>query len=464
LLGKKFEWLDVLIWCAFFVILPYIVLKNWAALSGVLLSRPAVIAAVALPLLTILSIAALGRGTAARLYGTVKGFAATLLGFSSLLGVVLLIQLIWFSWQARDLNASQPLHRRGAEAAHRDLHARVIWIVLDELSFQQVYERRFPGLDLPAFDGLAAVSTVFTHTVPAGVSTELVLPSLMTGFAVDRLQITAGGQLRGLHDPDAGLWRVFDPFQTVFQDALNLGYSTAVAGWFNPYCRMLQTVLDGCFWASRIPSPGHMFADGAVTANLVGPVRGLAATTWHQFRGESIVWAIVRDEAPMHIADYRDLASAADTFLGNSSYTFLLLHLAIPHPWGIYDRRNRVFTTQGSSYIDNLALADEYLAHVRLLLETRHEWDTSAIIVMGDHSWRTKLVWERMPGWTAEDQAASRGGQYDERPVYLVKLPNQQEAARIDRPFHAVRTRALLDAILSGQLRTPRQLDSWTQQ
>ena len=46
---------------------------------------------------------------------------------------------------------------------------RVIWILFDELSYQQVYERRLPGLQLPAFDALAAQATVFTHAVPAGI-------------------------------------------------------------------------------------------------------------------------------------------------------------------------------------------------------------------------------------------------------------------------------------------------------
>jgi hypothetical protein len=49
---------------------------------------------------------------------------------------------------------------------------------------------------------------------------------------------------------------------------------------------------------------------------------------------------------------------------------------------------------------------------------------------------------------------ASDGGTFDDRPAYVVKLPQQSEGARIEQRFEAVRTRALLDAALDGRLRT----------
>jgi hypothetical protein len=85
---------------------------------------------------------------------------------------------------------------------------------------------------------------------------------------------------------------------------------------------------------------------------------------------------------------------------------------------------------------------------------------------MGDHSWRTILFWSIAPGWTAEDAAASRSPStgktvFDDRPAYIVKLPNQSTPDRIDRPFAAIHTRALLDALLERRLRTPEDLRLW---
>ena len=117
-----------------------------------------------------------------------------------------------------------------------------------------------------------------------------------------------------------------------------------------------------------------------------------------------------------------------------------------------------------TSYIDNLALADIYLAHVRQLLERQHEWDSTAVVVMGDHSWRTSLIWTSSEGWTEEDEAASHHGQFDDRPGYIVKLPHQRAGARVDERFDAIRTRALFDALLQNRLRTPEELQEWVRQ
>ena len=138
--------------------------------------------------------------------------------------------------------------------------------------------------------------------------------------------------------------------------------------------------------------------------------------------------------------------------------------MPIPHPYGFYDRSKKIFSTKHTSYIDNLALADRYLAHIRRLLEHDNQWDRATVIVMGDHSWRTSFIWKDSMTWTDDDEAASHGGEFDPRPAYIVKLPNQQTPARIDQPFSAVSTRALLDALFQDHLQTPASLQTWASQ
>ena len=65
------------------------------------------------------------------------------------------------------------------------------------------------------------------------------------------------------------------------------------------------------------------------------------------------------------------------------------------------------------------------------------------------------------PWWTAEDQLASQGGQFDDRPAYIVKLPGQQVGATIDTRYDAIRTRALLDELLTDKLTTVAELEAW---
>ena len=88
-------------------------------------------------------------------------------------------------------------------------------------------------------------------------------------------------------------------------------------------------------------------------------------------------------------------------------------------------------------------------------------WDSSVIVIMGDHSWRTSFMWSPMPSWTHEEQVASDGGKFDDRPAYIVKLPHQQQPARIDFPYAAIHTRPLLDALIRNQIRSTGDLSAW---
>jgi hypothetical protein len=79
---------------------------------------------------------------------------------------------------------------------------------------------------------------------------------------------------------------------------------------------------------------------------------------------------------------------------------------------------------------------------------------------VGDHSWR---IFSR-EGLGPEELSASDGGQFDDRPAYVVKLAHQNAPARIDTPFAALRTRDLFDNLLTGRISTSQQLASWAQQ
>lgn len=391
-----------------------------------------------------------------------RSVAAMILGVFSLSGLFIFAQLVWFGWQARDLNPSPVLHH--AEVAAAQPRQRVVWILLDELSYQQIYEQRYPGLELPAFDQLAAQSTVFTQVVPTGEYTRFIIPSLLTGVPSDGVGISGTGLLMAMHNTTSKRWGRFQQRETIFQDAIDAGYSTGVAGWYNPYCRILPAVLDHCYWMYHEATPADLSPAASVAANLKMPFRMFAAAVLHLFGDGPGPESDEVADVQMHTADYRELLKAGDGFLADPSINFLLLHMPVPHPFGFYDRKDKTFSSGHTSYIDNLALADAYLAHVRKVLEQQDAWDSTTVVVMGDHSWRTSLIWSSTAGWSAEDQAASHGGQFDDRPAYIVKLPHEQVGARVDARFSAIRTRALFDAILQNQVRTPEELRGWVLQ
>ncbi|WP_158944610.1 sulfatase-like hydrolase/transferase [Granulicella sp. S190] len=374
---------------------------------------------------------------------------------------MILIQLVWFGWQARSLNAINTLHRTPAAHALRPGTPRIIWILLDELSYQQVYGKRFPSLNLPEFDSLAAHSTVFTHVVPAGKLTEIVMPSLMSGLSIDKIRSHADGRLM-IHRSSENRWENFDQHATVFRDALDAGYSTAVTGWYIPYCRILSDVLDRCSWTLSGLASNRSMPKASILRNSAQPVLTsfilmdlLHTALTHEPRAADLY-------ATHHIDDYQELLASADRLLEDPSDNFILLHMPIPHPGGIYNRSTRSFTVGNSNYIDNLALADSYLAHVQSLLKSRGQWDSSTVVIMGDHSWRT-YMWSDASDWTPEEQVASDGATFDDRPAYIVKAPYQETGARIDLPFNAVDTRLMLDAFLNEQITSAETLYTWVE-
>lgn len=458
---QRRERLRRIVWAAAILVLPFILLKAFAGFFEFDVPHWARFL-VWLVSLILFSLIVAPRGPLRRGFDGALPFFSTILGVIGVCGVAIFAELLWFGWQSRDLNPPPALHHALSDPAPAP--HRIIWIVLDELSYQQVYERRFPGLELPAFDRLAAQSTIFTHVTPDGKFTRLVMPSLFTGIPADGISVSGAGVLTALHDESSGKWRRFDPHETVFEDALDRGYSTGIAGWYNPYCRIMPEVLDHCYWMYGEDTPARFSPYGTAESNLRVPFRRLARYLKHRFGHGPGSPTEEQLDIRMHSTDYSDLLDAGDGFLKDRSITFLLIHMPVPHPLGFYDRRNGRVALRHTSYIDNLALADQYLGHVQELLEREGQWDQSTVVVMGDHSWRTKLIWSVSAGWSPEDRAASRGGQFDERPAYLVKLPGQHTGERVDARFYAARTRALFDAMFAGQIETPEQLRRWAGQ
>lgn len=449
--------LGAVLWAVLIAAVPLQLIQSFSQLSGNDLSLRFSTIAGALTLVAIVTLAAIWVRNPEQ-FERGRRIAGIVFGFVAIAALYTLSQLLWLTWRTRDLNASLPLHSPSATAPAKP---RVIWILFDELSYQQVYGQRYPGLQLPAFDRLAGQASVFTDVIPAGYRTEVVIPSLFTGQRADDIRSSSDGHQLLLHHAVSSTWSSFNPYQTVFQDALEAGYSTAIAGWYNPYCRIMPQVLDRCFWTLNMPLMGALTPSRTIMGNITASFASKAhflPDLISRFRKVAVFH--VESSRP-HQLDYQVISSAADRLLEDPSANFIFLHLPIPHPVGIYNRHTGQFADQDSTYIDNLALADRYLAHARAVLEQNGTWDSSTVIVMGDHSWRTWL-WKN--NWGPEQQRATHGGEFDPRPAYIVKLPYQHQPARIDSPYAAIHTRALLDAIIAGQIHSPAGLAAWTAQ
>ena len=393
-----------------------------------------------------------------RLFLRAWDIAHAVFSIGGCVAIVTLLQACWFGWQARHVNDPMPSAEPLVSASTTAPHGRVLWIVFDELGYEQLNGDRLPGLQLPNFDRFTAQASDLESVIPAGSLTEAVLPALMTGAPVHTVWLSSDGRRFRLIAP--GNSRPWNSADTVFHDARNLGYHNGVAGWYIPYCRMAGSELSSCSWSSH-PTLEDFYPSASLAANIPHPFVRLAVTGWHLLTHPHGLTPDEQQEGLDHIFDYNELSRAADRALADPNLNFLLLHLPIPHPDGIWDRTTGNFAIDHSNYVDNLALADRYLGHLRSVLEAEGEWDDATILIIGDHGWRTTTQWASDPIWSAADIQASHGRQVDHRPAYLLKLPNQHQAAKVAQNFNALRTRALLDALLAHQISGPGQLQAW---
>ena len=444
------------LWSFALCLYPWLLVRNSSAVFDMPFPRLESYALLALCGAAFLFLALRRSNSADRAFFHVHSIGEAVLAAVGVIGALTLVEISILGVRARHLN-DQVVADTITRPAQTAPHGRVVWILLDELAYRQLYGHRLAGLQLPAFDQFRAQSTDFSNVHPAGIRTEVVLPALMTGDSVDKIQSTASGAL-SIHD--AAGWHSFDQQNTVFSDADAMGYHTSVVGWFNPYCRILPNVLDSCFWVNHSLLEG-VSPDRGTVPNLLYPLHLLAKKLPSFLDIHKGLTAVDAEEGQEHIRDFVDLDRAADAALSDRRNDFLFLHMPVPHPGGIWDRHTGQFAVGHSCYVDNLVLADDYLAHVKTLLEASGQWDSTTVIIMGDHAWRTQLIWKGSPGWNDDDELASDGGRFDPRPAYLIKLPYQHTGVTVQTPFDAVRTRSLMDQLLQGRFANPAQLQQW---
>lgn len=318
-------------------------------------------------------------------------------------------------------------------------HPRVIWILFDELSYDQVFEHRYPSLDLPYFDKFRAFSTLFIDTLPVANATEKAITSILLGQPIEQVNFTEHNQLEVASA--SGVFHPFDAAQTPFAVARQQGLTTGVDGWYNPYCSVLAPYLNDCYWTDELVVPSA-FAREGFWQNLFDPWLRYSDILHHVRHRKSLGY---------RVQAYQKLMLHAGRMLQPSGPDFVFLHLPLPHPPGIYDRRTRRFNTSGKrSYVDNLALADRTLGQLLAILQQSPDWKNTSVVICGDHSWRVG-TWVHSRYWTAEDEAASRGRVFDQRPLIMVHLAGQTTPATMDSKFPLIQLHNVLDDLVQGK-------------
>jgi hypothetical protein len=346
-------------------------------------------------------------------------------------------ELLYQGLFAQGTDAAVPVTHPSLVSARKSSSAdgaRIVWLLFDELSYDQTFEHRFPGLAMPAFDQFKSESVVFTDLKPAGYYTERVIPGFFLGKTVDNIRSQLDGQPLFKFD-GSDRWQAFDAQKTVFADAQRLGWTTGVAGWYNPYCRILAGTLDYCYWRM-----GDGQSDGALPDHSAW--ENAAAPLVEMVRGLKHEPGLAEKK---HAEDQAAIMPQAEALIRDERIRFVFIHLPVPHPPSIYNRAHRKAT---GSYIDSLALADQSLAELMTTLRGTASAAATTVIVCSDHSWRVPM-W-RSSYWTEEDEKASQG-RFDTRPVLMIHFPGQQTNREVTAPFDQIRIHEIIQHLLRGQ-------------
>ncbi|HLJ78261.1 MAG TPA: hypothetical protein VKT75_12645 [Acidobacteriaceae bacterium] len=369
--------------------------------------------------------------------------ALMLVGFSI---CWMLPQLTWMAAYPEPVQASSFAKAPGPMAQRR-----IVWILFDELSRDQTFDRRYPGLVLPAFDAFAAQSVSFSDVQPGGYMTELIIPGLMDGESISQEKTNLDGRLfvKTAENPQ---WHPYAADKSLLADARQVGWSTGVSGWFLPYCRLYADQLNDCFRTMRFPLPGG-YSRGHTTAwNAVAPMRkSLLRVEGRPVRGTT--------PAELHARDFEEILSHGEAMIADERIGFVFLHLPAPHPAGFYNRATGEMGYPGS-YVDNLALADKTLAELLQRIAQTQLAARTTIIVSSDHSWRIPM-WRPLAGWTREDEAALGDRGFDQRPVLMVRFPQERRGGSVDAGFPLIREHDMMERILDERIRTPQELEQW---
>lgn len=329
---------------------------------------------------------------------------------------------------------------------------RVVWIIFDEMSQEMAFGNRPQGLPLPNLDRLKVASFFATAAKAPGEATLISMPGLILGEPVVEA-IPRGPDDLYLRTRSQAKTVPWSTFPSVFDDARELGFNTALLGWYHPYGRVLSHSLTYCFWTPQWLNQGieERFTPRDFAFSMWDRGRLQLAALPGAGHLPGVYPGIFEREEKTKLFPLllgRALEWAADPSIG-----LVLLHFPVPHPPSIYSPSTGALTLSGQmGYLDNLALADRTLGLLRRSIEDAGLWDRSAILVSADHGWRASY-WSNAPGWTSAEDAAVRT---DTSTVpFLLKLPGQTSSAVYNKPLPTVVTRRLITEILSRRLSDP---------
>lgn len=337
---------------------------------------------------------------------------------------------------------------------------RLVWIVFDELDYELAFPLRPSDVQTPELDRFRSESVFATHAHPTAYLTSMAFPSFFTGRLVKNFipQGAANVELR-FQDGKRGDW---SEASDLFSKLQTMGINAGLVGWHNPYCRFITGVLSKCTWEANPLASRPFLWEFANERSGLQPIDALSrADAGDFFRpGPDPVrqYTIFREKQIEQFKSTLDegLRLSVDPKLG-----VVVIHSLVPHPPGFWDRHQNKFSTSSSAnYFDNLEAMDLALGKIRRQLEQANLWDSSAVLVHGDHHLR-RWAWAVRPEmWSKEEEELTKK-RTDPRVAFLLKMPGQHKEITLDDEFNTVLLHDFVLNYMQGKIDSPQAAASW---
>lgn len=338
---------------------------------------------------------------------------------------------------------------------------RVVLVVFDELDRVLAFDERPPSVELPELDGLTNRSLHATEAYSTAPRTMITMHALLTGHQLQDATPVAVDELT-FELPD-GTQMSSTETTSLFEEVREAGGTSAVAGWYHPYCRVYE--VETCAWHpfGRQPMersvPSNIILTLTRAAAALPPVLTQNPATDHLYSD-----AVERfSKAPQlkAIESHRFLTDRGLDAVADPSYDLVFLHLNAPHPAdneGFYDpETGELVPGEDLDYFDNLALVDRTLGQIDQALEDAGLSNQTTLIVTGDHGYR-QPNWDP-PGRVSEEVKAPDGDPLTLQTVpLLVHAPWMTDGLRYDQPVDNVLAYDLALAFLHRDVSDPQEL------
>jgi Sulfatase len=347
---------------------------------------------------------------------------------------------------------------------------RVVWVIFDEWDEEATLPaNRPPNLPLPETDSLRTTTFFGSRVYPAGDLTDFSIPALLTGRPVENALPRGKGDL-DVYFSDGKAPVSFKDSPTIFDSLRKKDLRAAILGWHHPYAELFGDKVAYCHWetcpltADKFPEnrPGDpglaaaMFYHWDHAAAMPVPLRLVGLDQRYNF-WQTYDWQVNRKLTVERVRRLLD-----DTFrvLERSDIDFMFVHLPLPHPPGIFDRKRDVFTIDPpSNYFDNLRLVDIVVGQMLHRIDRQPNGIPTAVVLSSDHPYRTRL-WGNV-GVVSPEARKYLGTAPRTWIPFFLKLPGQRSGLVYNKPFNAVLSRELVEQVIGGKIRTYAEAAAW---